>query len=369
MTKTFRSLALPPAEVTRWQENVRKFGYPSGATDLYALAPREALTEVRGAPRPINDEFVLGSIVAQATAPPAVTEFFARFGRPGGPDAAVLDLGPGAVDIDPGRHMPVRGRRNPAKPFGFDEIALLGIVQGAGFPMALVPEAGLDLVMPVSPVPGHEASRSSKGAAQLGWHVDNLPFAPDYRPDFLALMGLVSTEPVVTSFALIDDVLAALQEYGGRYKQVLRQPLFRYATPASFHLDGSEPVLSHPMPVIAEGPDGRPVFNFNEYTLSAGDDPEVTAALGALGRVLRDGTVVRGECVAPGKVLVLSNTRVLHARGEVRGTRYLARMYGKRDLSALRALPSGGDRVCRYRFPMTPAEMVAACRAPEPAPM
>ena len=366
MKRSFNRFVLDPSEVMRWKEMTRRYDYPSGDTVLYTLSPDKALAEVRAARRPLNDPYIFGALVAQATTPAAVTDVVADFGRPGGPDAVLIDLGPEAIEIDPDKHMPVRGRRNPAKPFSFDEVALLGTVLGAGFPMSLIPEAGLDLIMPVSPAPGHEASRSSKGGARLGWHVDNLPFTPEYRPDLLALMGLVSTEPVVTSFALIDDVLAALRRDGERHEQILRRPLFRYATPASFHFDGSEPVLSNPMPVIGTDATGRPVFHFNEYTLIADRTPEVRDALAALARVLQNGTVVRGEYVSPGKILLLSNTRALHARGEVRGRRYLARLYGKRDVSALRALPSGGDRMCRYRFSMTPDEMVAACRAPEP---
>ena len=368
MSRVFKSLVLDPVEVARWKENIRRYDCPPADTTLYALHPHEAMAEVRAASRPLNDVYLHGSLVAQATTPSAVTDTLAAFGLPGGPDAVLIDLGREFVEIDPAQHMPVGGLRNPQKPFGADEIALLGIVQATGFPFSLIPEAGLDLFMPVSPTPGRETTRSSKGGARLGWHVDNLPFARPYRPDFLALMGLVSSEPVATSFALVDDVLVALRQHGTDHERTLSRPLFRYATPASFHFDGSPPVLSDPMPVIEEDASGRTVLNFNEYTLVAdGGDPEIAAALAALNAVLGDDTVVREERVSPGKVLLLSNTRALHARGEVRGTRYLNRLYGKRDLSALRALRSGGDRVCRFRFMLTPDEVVAACRRPGPS--
>ena len=165
-------------------------------------------------------------------------------------------------------------------------------------------------------------------------------------------------------------MLPALHRLSPKYERILREPRFRYRTPASFHFDGSVPVPSDPMPIIEEGPDGRPAFNYNEYSLLVnGSDQRTASALAALDRALRDPAVVRGEWISPGKVLLLSNTRALHARGEVRGRRYLARLYGKRDLTLLRSLPTGGDGVYRYRFLMTPLEIAHACRRPDPAAM
>jgi L-asparagine oxygenase len=359
-------ITLSAEQSNRWKAQIRKFDYPCGDNDAYALSPQEAMAPVETAARPVNDNYVIGALIAQATTPAFLNAALAEFGTRDGPDAFVIDLGSTFVEFDPTRHMPERGHRNRLKPFSVDEIALMGIIQAVGGdPCSLIPEAGLDLIMPVSPTPGLEDTRSSKGGGALQMHIDNMPFARSYRPEYFGLMGLVSTERVMTSFALVDEILTSLQKLSPRYERSLRRPHYRFRTPMSFHFDGSSQVLSDPVPVIEDGPDGRPVINFNEYSLVRDhEDPAITAALDALAHVLSDESVVREEWISPGKVLLISNERALHARGEVRGTRYLARLYGKRDLSVLRSLASGGDKVYRFRFMMTPAEMVAACRKP-----
>ena len=356
-------LSLSAEQARRCKSQILKSNYPRGDNDVYALSPQEAIEIVERANRSVNDNFVLATRLAQAIANEFLGDALAKYAHKGGPDAAVIDLGREFIEIDLTLHMPVNGRRNPLKPFSVDEIILLAIIMAAGgSPFSLIPEAGLDLIMPVSPVAGREKSPSSKGGGRLGWHVDNMPFARAYRPDFFALMGLVSTERVMTSFILVDDILAALRQISAKHERTLREPFFRFLTPASFHLDGSPQILSDPVALIEDDPDGRPIINFNEYSLVRdGDDPDICAALDALNHVLRNNSVVHEEWIEPGKILLISNTRALHARGEVRGQRYLARLYGKRDLSALRALPSGGDWVYRSRFMMTTEEMGAAC--------
>jgi hypothetical protein len=366
MTRTdVPRITLTPEQCRRWKAQIKEFDYLHGDNDLYSLSPKEAMAAVETASGPVNDDFLLAAIIAQATTPETLKDDLAGFGTADAPDVILLEVDPEIIDVDVSL-IPKDGYRNLLKPVGVDDIVLTGIIKAAGGdPVALMPESGFDPVMPVSPTPGKEKSKSSKGGGPLGWHIDNMPFARPYRPDYFGLMGLISTERVTTTFALIDDILAALHKLNPRHEQVLRQPLFQCLTPISFHFDGSQQVRSDPFPIIENDPDGRPLINFNDYSLIRDhDDPSILAALHALAKVLGDPKVVRGEWISPGKVLLISNARALHGRGEVQGKRYLTRLYGKRDLTALRSLPSGGDHVCRFRFMMTPDEMVAACRWP-----
>ncbi len=357
-------IALTPEQCRRWKTQIKEFNYFRGDNDLYSLSPPEAMAVVETATGPVNDDYVLAAITAQATTPQMLKDEIKGFGTADGPDAVLIELDPEIVDADLMR-MPVNGHRHPLKSMCVDDVVLTGIIQAVGGePFAMIPEAGLDAIMPVSPTPGKEETRSSKGGGSLGWHIDNSGFPSKMRPEYFGLMGLISTKQVTTSFALIDDILAALQKLDPRHERILRETQYQCLTPISFHFDGSKQVRSDPFPIIENGPDGRPVINFNEYSLIRDhDDPSILAALDALATVLSDPGVVRGEWISPGKILLISNERALHARGEVRGKRYLARLYGKRDLSALRSLPSGGDKVYRFRFMMTTDEMIAACRS------
>jgi hypothetical protein len=331
---------------------------------IYLLSPQKVMVQINAASRPIIDGYAMAIPSAKAAIPAKLRADLANHGEVNGPDVVVVEFDPKLVEIDVERHMPVNGRRNPQKPLDLVEVILLMVVQAAGYePFSLVGESGFDLFMPISPAPGKEDTLSGVGRRELTPHVDNLPLSREYRPDVLALMGHLSTEPVPTSYVHVDDILPSLRHINPLHEETLCQPLFRYFTPSSFHFDGSKPILSPPMPIIEYDQNGRALVNYNQYRLEFDQgNKDALSAIDALNRVLSDKKIVREEHVTPGKVLLLSNTRVLHARGAVKGMRYLSRLYGKRDLSVLRALPSGGDRICKHRFAITSQEMIEACK-------
>ncbi|HEX3152679.1 MAG TPA: TauD/TfdA family dioxygenase [Gemmataceae bacterium] len=317
------------------------------------LRPDAALAAHERGDSPQADTYILAHQLGTALAPAvfqATATDLARFDRTGGPSLVLVEDVPCSPLPEP--WLPVAGQRNPDCQDWLAEVMTFALLAGGGQqPMAKLEEAGNELLMAVSPVPELTNTLSSKGAQELRFHTDNSYFPARYRPDSLVLTGRVATEATFTRFVLADDLATAMARDNPAALRTLTEPRFRFWSPASFHIDGTRPRRSAPGPILTEDAAGQWTVNFSRYNLCPqADMPEVAAALAALDDALADERLVTDVAVRPGTMVLLSNRRVLHARGPVKGRRYLVRGYGKRDLGAFRTLPSGADRTFFHRF-------------------
>lgn len=260
-----------------------------------------------------------GEVLRRALPPPLVEEL-ERFGRPGGRDALIVENA-AAGSIGEGSA--------PAKWF------LLGLLECAGLsPYSLVEEHEGALVPDVVPEPQWASRPTWSGRVAMPAHCHHANLTREARPEAMALLTIDNPGGVVTSIALLDDLLAALPTWAN---EVLRRPWFVVRSPESM----GPQRWTGPRPVLAEGPDGRTEVSFSLFNggvaPGAEDGALAEAAIFALNLALhgpgeppmRHLRQRRGAC------LLVSNVRALIARGPVRGRLWACRAYGRRDLSSL----------------------------------
>ncbi len=185
------------------------------------------------------------------------------------------------------------------------------------------------LVHDVRPVAGHEQERSSRGRAVLQLHTDDAFLLAEARPEFMALLGVQNPGAVPTQLVRIDDVAAALPADA---IDVLSQPRFTFARPASFDMDAG---AQQPMrPILSAGGSGLEVAYATRTEVGAPGDGDAHRCLNRF-REAVDAAPRRAVELAPGEILVFSNLRCLHGRREVLAERWLKRVYLRRDRSVL----------------------------------
>lgn len=200
-----------------------------------------------------------------------------------------------------------------------------------GTPYSFLEQYGGRIVHDLRPSLGHEAEVSSRGRVPLGLHTDDAFLDASARAEYVALVGLLNPRNVPTLVVALDDVLDAI---GTETVVAMSRPSFQFALPGSFEIDVDR---YSPMsrPVLRERPDGQAeVALAPRLCVAPGHGPEVAAHLdrfrSAVDRSRRSEVVL-----APGEILVLSNSRCLHGRPAVDADRWIKRVYLRKDFAAL----------------------------------
>lgn len=275
----------------------------------------------------------LARMVAEKHLTPAMLKMLQTCADPGGIDGFVLDNLPNGY---PGP-APTDGRR-PRGKSGESEAVLLGIIYAAlCFVLGYHQEKRGDLVHQVAPIQGEEALQSNGGRTKFGWHIDNAFLPLFFQPQYLALFGLVNERDVPTLLlSLSKDILPALPS------ELLRRmetSMFLLPAPHSFDFGGRQ-VVTQPRPVIY-----RDEHGIDRIALPRSDyiQPDPVAARAILEfRELLDSLTPRTVVIQPGRMLVFSNSRYIHARSAFSGERWLQRAYFTSSLDAHRAA-AGAD--------------------------
>lgn len=229
---------------------------------------------------------------------------------------------------------PSDGRRPKSKPW-VSELSLLGLVEGSGLKcLGYVEEGKGALVQQVAPENGKEATNSGVGRIGFGFHSDNAIHPRQYRAEGIGLVGLMNDNNVETVLAPLDHILEALSP---DTIEVLSQPLFVFPSPESFEYQRR--YLSGRRAVLTRGDRGQMELSVSMYGVNVSanriDGPMAYRALDALEAVLFP-PVARSVIIGRGDVLLMSNTRALHARNAIPGRRWLQRVYFRESITDLR---------------------------------
>lgn len=247
---------------------------------------------------------------------------------PGGVSFIVMENLP--ID-NPLPETPKDGKRPDGKSW-VSEATLFAIQRIAGLqPLSYLQEKGGVLVHEISPMPGLEQSLSNSGVAALGFHTDDSILKPEYRPEFLTLLGLINERHTPTFIAPIDWAFA---ELSSRHQRELMKPKYRVESPESFHIFGGKVLRSELRPLVTRNADGDLEIAGNLYAVTT-REPQAQVALDSLRAVLPE--IAESVVLTPGTAVIFNNSRVLHGRAAITGgKRWLQRCFGRKDLTAFR---------------------------------
>jgi L-asparagine oxygenase len=238
--------------------------------------------------------------------------------------------------------VPTDGYR-PTGKRSISEAVLLSLVERSASAFGYVQEKGGRLIHEVAPVYGKETERSNAGKGFFAPHCDNAFLPYQFRPQILALFGLVNEEGVPTLLYEVDGLLGRLDTAD---LDVLYEDEFRLRCPDSFG-------FARPFWVdcrsLLERVQNVTVAGFNRYNVEP-TTPRARRAYGALCEAI-DRAEPEQVQVFPGSILVFANARVLHGRAPIeRGKRWLQRVYGTFDLAAMQTVAGHAGRIvdCRH---------------------
>lgn len=228
---------------------------------------------------------------------------------------------------------PENGMRPVSKLMPTSEITALGLMQAAGLtPLSYREEKGDQLVHEVAPSPHLAHTKSNAGKVELGMHSDNSILEAAFRPEFLLLLALINDAATGTRIA---PALEAFMQLSPRHQELLTGANYRVQTPDSFDKAfNNKKILSEFRPIITFDDAGGIKAAGNLYAV-APKNKAARIALEAFNEALID--VSREIILHPGMALIFNNEKVFHGRGEIKtGKRWLQRVFGKIDLTALR---------------------------------
>jgi hypothetical protein len=214
------------------------------------------------------------------------------------------------------------------------EAAHLALVREFAKPFGYAEEREGALVHDVRPVRGQESAQSSLGRAAFLPHSDVAFLAPPYRPEYLSLFSIENEALTPTLIWPLEAILSHLKNW---MIGALASPMFEQTPPLTFQKTmGATPLTGHRILVRDEAGQWTIAFSSQGTRARAGDAASMVA-LAALESAIDAVEPVR-VVVAPGSVLILENLRCLHGREEIKGRRWLQRVYSRQDLAALEAL-------------------------------
>jgi hypothetical protein len=263
----------------------------------------------------------------------ALLEFF----KPSGEPAIVLENLPVDSKLPA---IPESGLR-PDDKEPVSEVVITGILCKWGELLSFVNEKGGSPIHEVTPVPGMEAIQSNAGRVKFGFHSDNAFLPSWFKQQGILLYGLYN-QNTATTVVTADQILQAAPE---ELANLLAQPIFRHACPASFSF-GEARALSAPGPILWR--DERGILR----VVAASSTIVPTTADAALAlelfRSLLDELEPARVVVKPGTALLFKDDRVLHGRDAFSGPRWLQRAYFTDSLDLLRDVTGTDGRAFSF---------------------
>ncbi|MEI9813289.1 MAG: hypothetical protein WDO18_11855 [Acidobacteriota bacterium] len=263
----------------------------------------------------------------------ALKAFFTQTGDP----AIVLENLP----VDPNLPaIPESGAR-PLDKEPVSEGVITGILCNWGELLSFVNEKGGSPIHEVTPVPGLEAIQSNAGRVKFGFHSDNAFLPSWFKQQGILLYGLYN-QATATTVVTADQILQAAPE---ELANLLAQPIFRHACPASFSF-GEARALSAPCPILWRDDKGLMRVSAASSTIVP-TTPDAALAL-ELFRSLLDELTPARVVVRPGTALLFKDDRVLHGRDAFNGPRWLQRAYFTDSLDLLRDVTGADGRAFSF---------------------
>ena len=212
---------------------------------------------------------------------------------------------------------PIDGRRSPMKMTTVSEQALSSIARMMGEPFSFATEREGALVTDLTPVKGKEKALTNEGSEGLAWHTEHAGSGYLLNPfqrvvDTLSFLHL-RADPRGEAKTLVADIRDALPLLEPDVIATLRRPEFVFRPPllvrASLPVERRE--CAHQ--AVLTGSDEHPFVNAALYgDLTQGESPEAEEALASLGKAM-DAVQIPVPTV-PGRLVILDNRRVMHAR-------------------------------------------------------
>jgi len=263
----------------------------------------------------------------------ALRAFFAPAGTP----AIVLENLP----VDPNLPaIPTNGLR-PVGKQAVSEAVITGILCQWGEILSFVNEKDGSPIHEVTPIPGREAIQSNAGRVKFGFHSDNAFLPSWFKQQGLLLYGLLN-EKTATTVVTADQILQAAP---AELAELLSQPIFRHACPASFSLVEAR-ALSAPCPILWRDEKGLMRVSAASSTIFP-VTPEAELAL-ELFRSMMDELDPYRVVIRPGTALLFKDDRVLHGRDAFQGPRWLQRAYFTDSLDLLRDVTASDWRAFSF---------------------
>ncbi|MBV6776887.1 TauD/TfdA family dioxygenase [Xanthomonas euvesicatoria] len=218
---------------------------------------------------------------------------------------------------------PINGKR-PRGKGNVSELCLLGVTHALGLnPFAYREEKGGALVHEIAPIPDNGKSVSSEGTVSFDFHTDGAYLDRHLRPHTLSLLCLVDEAGTGTQLASLRDAVRLLD---GEDIDALMSDEFRHTAPETFKVAEASKRTS-----VLDRLDG--VYEVKAALHNTqGLTPRAKKALDALRQALVSVTTTKRW--KPGDLVIFSNLRCMHGRGEIRGRRWLQRCYGSHTLPA-----------------------------------
>ena len=238
----------------------------------------------------------------------------------------------------------IRNKQSLIEGFSHDDLIVLSAVKALRLePFSYEEQKNGVLVQDIFPVKGFEDSNSNAGTGDFGFHTDDAILHRDFRTLFIALLCINNQAQATTYYAPLDSIRRFIDPY---YFNILQQPRFRVLTPESFSYFGGKRIQSEPRSIITKYQHRYEIALATYNVEPIPNDDEARKALQALQLALKPPITIP-ITLNPGDFLLFSNVHGLHARGQVKGERFLKRVYARHSLSrlqtALGASPS--DRV------------------------
>ncbi len=229
---------------------------------------------------------------------------------------------------------PADGKR-PLQKAMISEAVLLGMVSALRYsPFSYSQEKEGALVHEIAPVRSKSNSVSSNGVVNFDFHTDGSHLNRDFRPHVLALLCLRDTGATPTKLSRLGDVLERMPP---EMVFELMQSNFIHTPPDTF--EGMEPVCG---PVLWRRDDKLEVAVSTHNARPT--TPAATEALAKF-RALAE-TCHQKVSWAPGDMVIFNNLRCLHARGEIKGDRWLQRCYGNEQKFSPRVIDLCASNSC-----------------------
>jgi L-asparagine oxygenase len=268
-------------------------------------------------PNPCFEMFLIhSSRWFSQNAPPRIVEEIHKWKvNPNRSGALIIDGWGVDPELPP---TPIDGRRSPLKLSSYSEQVACATAQMLGDPISFASERGGSLVTDLNPVKGKEKALTNEGSeAYLGWHTEHaatgyLLSTAKRLIDTLVFFQLRS-DPQGNAKTLVADVRDALPLLGSDVIETLRRSEFTLRLPFLLSQSVPEDIRAFRSRPILTGDIDDPFINCALYGgLTEGETPEACEALKALEKAL-DAVQIQVPTM-PGRLVVLDNRRVLHAR-------------------------------------------------------
>ncbi|MCD8456963.1 TauD/TfdA family dioxygenase [Xylella taiwanensis] len=198
------------------------------------------------------------------------------------------------------------------------ELCLLGVTYALGLnPFSYQEEKRGALVHDIAPISGNKTSVSSNGVISFDFHTDGAYLERHIRPHTLSLLCLVDTSETGTRLASLQEALQLLRT---EEIDALMCDDYYHLPPETFHVQVSKRRSS-----VLDKVDGMYEVKAALHH-SHGITPLASNALNSLRSALQCVSIVKRW--KPADIVIFSNLRCMHGRGEIKGERWLQRCYG-----------------------------------------